>query len=68
MGENGIFLMFTETPLQIPRDVEEEGKTRTQDRMLFVYNVKMCWKKKKHKRKTTSEKSRGFGGLIWSLF
>lgn len=46
MGENGIFLMFTETPLQIPRDVEEEGKTRTQDRMLFVYNVKMCWKKK----------------------
>lgn len=41
----------------------ERGKTQIQDRMLFVYNVKNVLEKKK-RRKTTYEKSLGFG--FWS--
>lgn len=37
--------------IEFLRDAEEEGKTRIQDRTRFVYNVKMCLKKKKRKKK-----------------
>lgn len=35
--------------MEFLRDAEEEGKTRIQDRTRFVYNVKMCLKKKEEK-------------------
>lgn len=51
--------------------MEEEGRTRIQDRTHFVYNVKICLKKKKKKKKEEKLPRRnpwasGFDfGLAW---